>query len=117
MEKLFAGERPEAFLADKVDSKADLLLALEQNRRLSKDYERLPESGEAFIYVAMSRSMVRTWVVHEGFQTVSFGDLEFIFRSSQVLRVPALPSRSGAQRLTSHRSMLPSSRGPLNDAT
>ena len=32
---------------------------LSQNRRLSKDYERLPESGEAFIYVAMSRLMVR----------------------------------------------------------
>jgi putative transposase len=32
---------------------------LGQNRRLSKDYERLPESGEAFIYVAMSRLMAR----------------------------------------------------------
>jgi putative transposase len=32
---------------------------LGQNRRLSKDYERLPESGEAFIYAAMSRLMVR----------------------------------------------------------
>jgi putative transposase len=32
---------------------------LGQNRRLSKDYERLPESGEAFIYVAMSRLMVK----------------------------------------------------------
>jgi putative transposase len=32
---------------------------LSQNRRLSKDYERLPESSEAFIYVAMSRLMVR----------------------------------------------------------
>ena len=30
---------------------------LGQNRRMSKDYERLPESGEAFIYVAMSRLM------------------------------------------------------------
>jgi putative transposase len=30
-----------------------------QNRRMSKDYERLPESGEAFIYVAMSRLMLR----------------------------------------------------------
>ena len=30
-----------------------------QNRRLSKDYERLPESSEAFIYVAMSRLMAR----------------------------------------------------------
>jgi putative transposase len=32
---------------------------LSQNRRLSKDYERLPESSEAFIYVAMSRLMTR----------------------------------------------------------
>jgi putative transposase len=30
-----------------------------QNRRMSKDYERLPESGEALIYVAMSRLMAR----------------------------------------------------------
>jgi putative transposase len=32
---------------------------LSQNRRMSKDYERLPESSEAFVYVAMSRLMVR----------------------------------------------------------
>jgi putative transposase len=32
---------------------------IDQNRRMSKDYERLPESSEAFIYVAMSRLMVR----------------------------------------------------------
>jgi transposase len=32
---------------------------IDQNRRMSKDYERLPESGEAFIYAAMSRLMVR----------------------------------------------------------
>jgi len=32
---------------------------LSQNRRMSKDYERLPESVEAFIYVAMSRLMAR----------------------------------------------------------
>ena len=31
-----------------------------QNRRMSKDYERLPESSEAFIYVAMSRLRIRT---------------------------------------------------------
>ena len=31
----------------------------QDTRRMSKDYERLPESGEAFIYVAMSRLMVR----------------------------------------------------------
>ena len=30
-----------------------------QNRRMSKDYERLPESSEAFVYVAMTRLMVR----------------------------------------------------------
>jgi transposase len=30
-----------------------------QNRRMSKDYERLAETSEAFIYVAMSRLMVR----------------------------------------------------------
>jgi transposase len=32
---------------------------LSQNRRTSKDYERLCATGEAFIYVAMSRLMVR----------------------------------------------------------
>jgi transposase len=32
---------------------------LSQNRRMSKDYERLTASAEAFIYVAMSRLMVR----------------------------------------------------------
>jgi len=32
---------------------------LGQNRRLSKDYERLPENSEAFIYAAMSRLMAR----------------------------------------------------------
>ena len=30
-----------------------------QNRRMSKDYERLAESGEAFIYVAMTRLMAK----------------------------------------------------------
>jgi putative transposase len=32
---------------------------LGQNRRMSKDYERLPESSEAFVYVAMTRLMAR----------------------------------------------------------
>ncbi len=32
---------------------------LGQNRRMSKDYERIPETGEAFMYVAMTRLMVR----------------------------------------------------------
>jgi hypothetical protein len=29
------------------------------NRRMSKDYERLCVSGEAFVYIAMTRLMVR----------------------------------------------------------
>jgi putative transposase len=32
---------------------------LGQNRRMSKDYERLTETSEAFVYVAMTRVMVR----------------------------------------------------------
>jgi putative transposase len=32
---------------------------LGQNRRMSKDYERLCATGEAFVYAAMSRQMVR----------------------------------------------------------
>lgn len=32
---------------------------LGQNRRMSKDYERLPESSEAFVYAAMVWLMVR----------------------------------------------------------
>jgi putative transposase len=31
---------------------------IEWNRRTSQDYERLPESSEAFIYLAMIRLMV-----------------------------------------------------------
>ena len=32
---------------------------LGQNRRMSKDYERLAATSEAFVYVAMTRLMVR----------------------------------------------------------
>jgi transposase len=32
---------------------------LGQNRRMSKDYERLAETSETFVYVAMARLMVR----------------------------------------------------------
>jgi putative transposase len=35
---------------------------IDQNRRMSKDYERLPETGETFIYAAMSRLMTRRLV-------------------------------------------------------
>ena len=32
---------------------------IDQNRRMSKDYERLCASGEAFVYAAMIRLMAR----------------------------------------------------------
>ena len=32
---------------------------IDQNRRMSKDYERLCASGEAFVYAPMSRLMLR----------------------------------------------------------
>jgi putative transposase len=32
---------------------------LGRNRRLAKDYERLPQTGEAFIYMAMSRILIK----------------------------------------------------------
>ena len=35
---------------------------LGRNRRLSKDYEKLPETGETFIYMAMSRILLRRLV-------------------------------------------------------
>jgi putative transposase len=35
---------------------------LGQNKRMSKDYERLCSTGEAFVYAAMSRLMVRRLV-------------------------------------------------------
>jgi transposase len=34
---------------------------LSQNRRMSKDYERLCASAEAFVYAAMVRLMARRW--------------------------------------------------------
>jgi putative transposase len=40
---------------------------LGQNRRMSKDYERLPESSEAFVYVAMRRLMARRLARTSGF--------------------------------------------------
>jgi putative transposase len=32
---------------------------LGRNRRLAKDYERLPQTGEVFIYIAMSRILIK----------------------------------------------------------
>ena len=57
-EKLQESKEPRAFLPIRWIVERTFSW-LSQNRRLSKDYERLPESAEAFIYVAMSRLMVR----------------------------------------------------------
>ena len=43
---------------EEVDSRADVLL-VEPKKRMSKDYERLCASAEAFVYAAMIRMMVR----------------------------------------------------------
>ena len=58
LDKLSAGKGPRPFLPKRwiVERKFSWL---SQNRRMSKDYERLSESSEAFIYVAMSRLMAR----------------------------------------------------------
>ena len=37
----------------------DVLSWIEENRRLSKDYEKLRSTSEAFVYVAMTRLMAR----------------------------------------------------------
>jgi putative transposase len=58
LEKLMAEQGPRPFLPKRWIVERTFAW-LGQNRRLSKDYERLPESGEAFIYVAMSRLMAR----------------------------------------------------------
>jgi putative transposase len=56
--KLVQEKGPRAFLPKRWIVERTLAW-LGQNRRMSKDYERLPETAEAFIYVAMSRLMVR----------------------------------------------------------
>jgi putative transposase len=56
--ELLPPEGPRAFLARRWVVERTFSW-LGQNRRMSKDYERLPESAEAFVYVAMSRLMVR----------------------------------------------------------
>ena len=55
-EKLSVAKGPRAFLPKRGVVERTFSW-LGQNRRMSKDYERLPESGEAFIYAAMSRLM------------------------------------------------------------
>ncbi len=46
-------------IAEEVGGGEDLFLALSRNRRMSKDYERLCASAEAFVYAAMIWLMVR----------------------------------------------------------
>jgi len=46
-------------LTSSLGSGKDVLSWIDHNRRMSKDYERLTETSEAFIYVAMTRLMVR----------------------------------------------------------
>jgi putative transposase len=58
LEKLLPPKGPRPFLAKRWIVERTFAW-LSQNRRLSKDYERLPESAEAFIYVAMSRLMAK----------------------------------------------------------
>jgi putative transposase len=58
LEKLMPGKGPRPFLPKRWIVERTFSW-LSQNRRLSKDYERLPENSEAFIYVAMSRLMAR----------------------------------------------------------
>src|SRR5215203_4817368 len=58
LDKLLAGQGPRPFLPKRWIVERTFSW-LSQNRRLSKDYERLLESSEAFIYVAMSRLMAR----------------------------------------------------------
>ena len=66
LEKLMAQKGPRPFLPKRWIVERTFAW-LGQNRRMSKDYEWLPESGEAFIYVAMSRLMARRLARARGF--------------------------------------------------
>jgi hypothetical protein len=59
LEEATASEGLRGLLTEEMGGGAHLLVLRPKNRRMSKDYERLRESSEAFIYVAMSRLMVR----------------------------------------------------------
>jgi hypothetical protein len=52
-------ERSETLSAEEMESGAHFRLALSEQEAELRDYQRLPESAEAFIYVAMSRLMAR----------------------------------------------------------
>jgi hypothetical protein len=44
---------------------------LSQNRRMSKDYERLCATAKTFIYVAMTRFMMGGWFMFSIYRTIS----------------------------------------------
>ena len=46
-------------ITEEVGGREDLLVAGTKPQDEQKDYERLPESSEAFVYVAMTRLMAR----------------------------------------------------------
>jgi len=46
-------------VAEKVGGRADEIAWIDQQRRMSKDYERSCASGEALVYAAMIRLMTR----------------------------------------------------------
>jgi len=58
-EEVHAPQRPQALLAEEVGRGEDVFLVGPEQEDELRDYERLPESSEAFIYVAMSRLMAR----------------------------------------------------------
>ncbi len=60
-EKLLPPKKPRAFLPKRWIVERTFSW-IGQNRRMSKDYERLCETSEAFILVAMSRLMARRLV-------------------------------------------------------
>ena len=47
---------------------------------MSKDYEKLCATSEAFVYVAMTRLMVRRLTCFEAFKTVSFSLASLVTR-------------------------------------
>ena len=58
-EEVHAREGPQTLLAEEVGRRADIFLVGAEQEDEPMDYERLPESSEAFIYAAMSRLMAR----------------------------------------------------------
>lgn len=63
---------------------------LSQNRRLSKDYERLAETSEALVYVAMTRLMAR--------RLARAWDFSDSFKAKFTPRMPHSPGPIGPER-------------------